>query len=224
MRPMKKEIREQLFKADTPEAFQSFLELPASSVIGALFSLFLDKEELIRWRAISAFGITVNHMAEKKMESARVIMRRLMWSLNDESGGIGWGSPEAMGEIMARNRTLAKEYHRILLSYAIENQNYLELEMLQRGLLWGIGRLGRQYPELVKPSAVHLNPFLLSKDVCLRGLGVWAALPLKDEVNLSLLMGLTQDPASISVYDEFILKNLSIAGLAEHAVKSQGKL
>lgn len=25
------------------------------------------------------------------MDSARIVMRRLMWSLNDESGGIGWG-------------------------------------------------------------------------------------------------------------------------------------
>jgi len=37
-------------------------------------------------------------------------MRRLMWNLNDESGGIGWGNPEAMGEILACHEALANEY------------------------------------------------------------------------------------------------------------------
>jgi len=36
-----------------------------------------------------------------------------MWSLNDESGGIGWGAPEAMGAIMARHTGLADEYANI---------------------------------------------------------------------------------------------------------------
>jgi len=58
------------------------------------------------------------------MESARVIMRRLMWSLNDESGGIGWGAPEAMGEIMARHEQLTKEYSAILGSYIREDGKF----------------------------------------------------------------------------------------------------
>ena len=58
-------------------------------------------------------GALVFSLAEQDMESARVVMRRLMWNLNDESGGIGWGSPEAMGEIMARHSGLAEEYSKI---------------------------------------------------------------------------------------------------------------
>jgi len=45
--------------------------------------------------------MVISNLTEKEMESARVIMRRLMWSLNDESGDIGWGAPEAMAEIIA---------------------------------------------------------------------------------------------------------------------------
>jgi len=52
-------------------------------------------------------GRVVSSLAEKDMESARVVMRRLMWNLNEESGGIGWGCPEAMGETMARSAPLA---------------------------------------------------------------------------------------------------------------------
>ena len=61
----------------------------------------LDRDELIRWRAVSAMGIVTAALADARMDAARVIMRRMMWQLNDESGGIGWGIPEAMGEIMA---------------------------------------------------------------------------------------------------------------------------
>ena len=63
-------------------------------------------------------GQVVSNLADTDMESARVIMRRLIWNLNDESGGIGWGSPEAMGDIMACHERLAGEYHRLLVSYA----------------------------------------------------------------------------------------------------------
>jgi hypothetical protein len=220
LRALKKEIRDRLAKADTDEAYGYFRQTPASPAIGVLFSLFFDKEELIKWRAVSAFGLVVDAMAEKKMESARVIMRRLMWSLNDESGGIGWGSPEAMGEIMARNRTLAGEYHKILLSYAMEDMNFIEHEMLQRGVLWGIGRLGRKHPEYVRPFASHLTPFLRSGDSVIRGLAVWVVLSLGGEkVFTQALAGLREDPGHVLVYEGYILKSFPIAELAQQALK-----
>ncbi len=91
------------------------------------------------------------NFAEEDMESARVIMRRLMWSLNDESGGIGWGSPEAMGEIIASHDGLAKEYAHVLISYVWEEGNFLEYEPLQRG------------------AGPHLLPYLESTDAAVRG-------------------------------------------------------
>ena len=81
---------------------------------------------MIRWRAVSAMGHVVSRQAENDMPAARIIMRRLMWNLNDESGGIGWGSPEAMGDIMARSAPLTREYHRILISYVDPSGNFLE--------------------------------------------------------------------------------------------------
>ncbi len=62
-------------------------------------------------------GRVAADLADRDMESARVVVRRLMWNLNDESGGIGWGSPEAMGEIMACHEGLAEEYSCILISF-----------------------------------------------------------------------------------------------------------
>ena len=100
------------------------------------------------------FGWLVPAIAEKELEAARIVMRRFLWSLNDESGGIGWGAPEAMAEIMCHSPVLRHEYLHMLISYMredgenlFEDGNYLELPMLQRGLLWGIGRLCQEHPK-----------------------------------------------------------------------------
>jgi hypothetical protein len=98
------------------------------------------------------------------MESARVVMRRLMWNLNDESGGIGWGSPEAMGEITAGHGRLADEFAGILISYINPAGNFLEHELLQRGSLWGVGRLAHARPLLARPAVPFLPAFFESPD------------------------------------------------------------
>lgn len=94
-------------------------------------------------------GAFVANLADEDIESARVIVRRLMWQLNDESGGIGWGAPEVMGEILARHEGLAGEYANILTSHIKEDGNSLEHEPLQRDALWGVARLAQVRPDLV---------------------------------------------------------------------------
>ena len=138
-------------------------------VVNALFPLLYSQDETIKWRAVTAMGLFVRDMAQKDIESARNVVRRLMWNLNDESGGIGWGSPEAMGEILSRHEGLAKEFAPILLSYADKDGNYLELPMLQRGLLWGISRFSEVRPNVVMGSKSHFFPYLQSKDAAVRG-------------------------------------------------------
>jgi len=142
-------------------------------MVSYLLSFFYYKDQLVRWRAITAAGIVVSDLALNEMESARVVMRRLMWNLNDESGGIGWGSPEAMGEIMARNKHLASEYHRILVSYLMPNGNYLDNKHLQEGVLWGIGRLAECFPDLVQSYLYLIFPFMQSEHTVHRGLSAW---------------------------------------------------
>jgi len=119
-RALKKRVLELLKSADFEKELESLSRLPARRVINPLFPFLYNLDEQIRWRAVIAMGAVVANLADEDMASARVIMRRLMWNLNDESGGIGWGSPEAMGEILACHEALSEEYNRILISYARE--------------------------------------------------------------------------------------------------------
>lgn len=172
-RRLKKEVLVLLMQEDFHQAMETLCSLPGRRVINPLFSFLCSMDPQIRWRAIQAIGAVVQNIAREDMESARVIMRRMIWNLNDESGGIGWGMPEAMGEVMAQHEGLAREYVMILKSYIRTDGNYLEHEPLQRGVLWGLGRLAQERPELVETVIPHVQPFLSSEDAVLRGLAVW---------------------------------------------------
>jgi len=169
-RRLKQRVQKCLRSRDFDTALEELRQLPARKVINPLFSFLYDTHDEMRWRAVTAMGVVVAGLAEADRESARVIMRRLMWNLNDESGGIGWGSAEAMGEILARNKGLATEYACILISYASEEGNFQEHEWMQRGVLWGIGRLAQARPELALSAIGPVMAFLRSGDAHARGL------------------------------------------------------
>ena len=174
-RNRKRIVRKALFDGPVEKAAETASEGGLMRGVNAVLPFLYDLDELLRWRAVSVTGILVDRLAFENLEAARVVMRRLMWNLNDESGGIGWGSAETMGEILARNGVLAGEYAHILLSYAKEDGNYLELPQLQRGVLWGIGRLAGARPEYVDSSSIGIRKYLISADAEVRGAASWLA-------------------------------------------------
>lgn len=203
---------------DWPAALEALCAFPARKIVNPLFGLLYHDEPAIRWRAVSAMGAVVSRLADENLESARVIMRRFMWNLNDESGGIGWGSPESLGEIMARHQILAHEFGCILISYADPQGNYLEHPVLQQGVLWAWGRLGRQRPKLFKPRADLLISYLQSGDAKLQGLGAWAATPLKADVLAQPLMNLVPISDKVTIYIENEFRARTVGQLAQSAL------
>ncbi|MCD6584883.1 MAG: HEAT repeat domain-containing protein [Desulfobacteraceae bacterium] len=211
-------LRELLSADDIRTSIETICQYPARQSVNFLFSFFYDKEELIKWRAIAAFGRVVSMLADQNMESARVIMRRLMWNLNDESGGIGWGSPEAMGEATALHPGLADEFSNILRSYIRPDENFLEYEMLQRGVIWGIGRLTQIRPENLPQTDAYLYPFLKSRDAYHRGLAAWALGNLKSLAAATSLARLVQDKNEILFFNNLQLKPVTVGNLAKKAL------
>jgi len=218
-RDLKSKVLELIRSDNFDRRLNEFCKLRARQVINPLFSFLCSTDEQMKWRAVIAMGAVVANLADEDMESARVIMRRLMWQLNDESGGIGWGCPEAMGEIMACHEGLAKEYAHILISYTRPEGNYLEHEVLQRGLLWAIGRLSQVRPELVKDAVQYIIPYLKSPDANVRGLAVLIMGLLEVKEARPFLEKLTDDKAELKTYiDHRFIKN-QVKELAEEALK-----
>ena len=213
-RQLNKETLELLSHKDFENGLEKICQLPARQVVNPLFSFFYNIDETVKWRAVTAMGAVVSNLADHDMESARVIMRRLIWNLNDESGGIGWGSPEAMGEIMAGHDRLAEEYHNILISYIMPDGNYIEHEVLQRSVLWGIGRLAHARPQLVEDSVLFLLPYMQSEDANLRGLAAWTAGLFDCKTTRILLKRLENDQATLTIYLDGKLEEFTVAQLA----------
>jgi HEAT repeat protein len=189
------------------------LKVSPRQLINPLLSLLYDGEPLVRWRAIKSLGVVVAGLAAANMEHARVVMRRLMWNLNDESGGIGWGSPEAMAEIMACHVGLAREFAHILVSYLNPQGNFLEHEGLQQGVLWGIGRLASVDPQLPAEAAPFIVPFFSSPNALLRGYAVQAAAALPDQRLRSQIQSLKDDSTPITLFLNDRLTCITVAAL-----------
>jgi len=214
MKAFKDQIAKLLESDPFENGLSQILNMPPRRAINPLLSLLYSTLEEIRWRAITAIGALVAGQAEIDLEWARVVMRRLIWSLNDESGGIGWGSAEAIGEICAKSDHLACEFAKILVSYIDPKCNFIGNETLQRGLLWGIGRIAQVRPEQLSGVAVLLIPFFNAEDPILRGLAAWASSSLKDPLLAPYLAALSEDMSSITLFINAKPKTMRIKDLS----------
>ena len=157
-RAVRKALLSEDFNPDLPDFHQS----PPRRLVRPLVSFLGDSDSNLKARAIKALGRVTTRLADQDMEEARVVVRTLMWNLTEECGTIGWGMPEAFGEILSQHPGLAKEFAHVLVSYIREDGNYLEFEPLQRGAVWGIARLAEVHPKLLSDldALQYLKPLL----------------------------------------------------------------
>jgi hypothetical protein len=154
-------------------------------------------------------------------------MRRFLWSLNDESGGIGWGVPEAMAEIMCHSALLRNEYLHMLISYMREDGpelfqdgNFLELPLLQRGLLWGIGRLCQDHrQEMIERQIVNdVSAYLESSDLHVIGLAIWCIGLLGVETGLDRIRRFQSCNEELHLFLNNEIQKISVAELVRSAL------
>lgn len=207
--------------------FDDFLDMvsryPAHALLSPLFSSLCLPLPRVRGNAAHAFGILVPRMAETDLEAARIVMRRFLWSLNEESGGIGWGSPEAMAAILGASPLLRREYLHLLCSYMkgdgpelFQDGNYLELPMLQRGLLAGIGDLCRDHrQEMVAENiADDLRAYLSSSDHQVVGLAIRCLGFLGESAAAQDISGFLDHPGRVDVFVAGEEKTMTVGELA----------
>lgn len=221
-RQLKKKIITVL-EGNWQEEKETLLQYPLKSLLNPLFIALCHPVELVRWHAVEAFSHVVPRLAEENVEEARIVMRRFLWSLNDESGGIGWGAPEAMAAIMCESEILRKEYLHMLISYMeddgpelFQDGNFLELPMLQRGLLWGVGLLCFRFPELMKSKGVEadLLLYLDSSDGEVAARALWALSGLGVRLPLAKLEPFLVSKECVSLFCDSAMQRYSVADIA----------
>lgn len=215
-RKTRKKVGKILREDTRTKAFSLLEKIPEEQLIGHLFSHFYDKDPLIKFRSISAMGELGKRLAGKQMEKARVLMRRIMWNLNDESGGIGWGSPEAMGEILSKTPGLALEFKSILFSYLDPRGNFLEHGALQQGVLWGIGTyLGAEPAEMNEITKALIFSYLHSFDPIKRGYAV-RALANAGSLDCSLVPeNILSDSENIDIFTDWEFVSTPISQMVQ---------
>lgn len=110
--------------------------------IRRLISLTYDKDTVLSWRAIEALGVVSHEMSKKRVDVVRDTIRRLLWYMTEESGGIGWSSPEIIGEIIRANPDEQHDIIPILWSQRSE-------EMFRAGVMRAMWRIAETRPDLV---------------------------------------------------------------------------
>ena len=106
----------------------------------------------------------------------------------------------------------------ILISYIQPEGNYLEHEMLQRGVLWAVGRLAHACPQCTRTIGGYLIAYMESGDPTLRGLAAWAAGPVAGAETIPRLKKLADDPAELMLYRNGNFYHYSVGQLAREAL------
>jgi len=110
-----------------------------------------------RWDRLSVSWLTAT------LEAARVIMRRLMWNLNDESEESG-GDRRGHRRNPCCSQWLAHEYVQHPAVLCERDGNYIEHRGIAARPSVGNRRLAEKRPELVRRAAELLLPYLKSQD------------------------------------------------------------
>lgn len=212
MTSLKNEIREALQDAD----FERVARLAAGNkrAFGVLISLAYNKEELLCWRAIEAMGAAAKASNPDKPELLRNVVRRLIWSAREESGGMGWSAPEFLGEIVCARPRAFTDIPPIIVSLHSEDEE----NVFRKGVLWALGRMAGADIDDIPGSGEVLNESLMNDDPAVRGLAAWAIGKTGLAGSAVRLRKLADDDARFRIYEEGELREITVADAANSAL------
>ncbi len=159
-----------------------------------LISLTFDSDELLRWRAIDAFGRIAAVQAGQDLERVRDTIRRLLWLMNDESGGLGWHAPEMIAEILVNVPALIPEFAGLLPSFLRE-------EPFERGTHFAVYRVAQVDPGPFIEYVSELTASLGDPDPAIRAYSALALKAIPGSAAERATRDLQTDQATFTLFD-----------------------
>lgn len=187
------------------------LALKDKGTLRRLIASAYDKEEVASWRAIEAMGLAARALSREKVEIVRDTVRRLLWSMGEESGGIGWSAAEMLGEIVAGSPDLFTDIVPIIWSFKEEL-------MFRAGVVWAMGRIALVRPDLVRFIEPELPALLSDENPTVRGYAAWVCGILASGFCSEALEKLRADSGPVPFYRERQLAVRTVAELAGEAL------
>jgi hypothetical protein len=205
VRSLKKEIEGALREGDLERV--AHYALFDKKVFRILISLAYDKEDLLCWRSIEAMGRAAEAVAKDDPLTVRGIVQRLMWSIREESGGIGWSAPEMLGEIVVRSPAAFADIVPIILSFH-EEESFL------RGVLWAMGRMTRGGNIEVDGAYEIAGEALAHEDPFVRGLALYAIPTTRIGEAAGRIAAMTGDEGRFTFYEDHELVEMRVGEMA----------
>jgi hypothetical protein len=193
-----------------------------------LIRLSYDKDTLAGWRAILAVGMAARELVRTDPGFLRETCRKLLWSLNDESGGIGWSAPELLGEIVSSDpKRFVDIIPLIVGAYDIEGG------LFKAGVLYALTRIAEMSPEDVVDHADIISRSLEDRDPHVRLRGIICINHLLDFIRRkglwsdknwgrirSKLLDMSSDKGESWVYREHDFVSITVSEEAIKIIKS----
>lgn len=212
------DAKEEIIKRLKEKRYSDLINLPPGRrrILSLLISLSYDKKDVISWRAMEAIGILTGEIAKDDPGHVRNTAGRLLWMMRDESGGIGWSVPEILGEVVRNNPELCADIAPIIASFHEE-------KMLNAGVLWAIGRIGKIHAEFIDYAVPIIISFLESPEVILRGYAAFACGKLSALTAVNALEKLKDDTGLVPFYKDGELNKKSVGEIASGAIEKLKK-
>lgn len=113
----------------------------AANVVRYVAGRLYSADEKEKWRAVEALGRLTGEPGLVPDRQVVELLRRFIWALNDESGAVPFGIPEALGEILHQRPDLQTEFLPILCANLTDDP-MSQTGPIQRGVIWALGRVG----------------------------------------------------------------------------------
>jgi len=189
------------------------LALKDKNVIKWLISFSYDKEDQITWRAIESMGHVAIDLRATHLNILRETVRRLLWSMSDESGGIGWSAPEILGEIIRSDPEEFRDIIPILWSNREE-------ESFRPGAVWALARVAGVRPDMVTVSTSDLMELAADPNPSVRGYAALLVGATAAEGKEDILRKLRGDFGILHVYSDGSLRETTVSELAQQGYKT----
>jgi HEAT repeat protein len=186
-------------------------------VLGSLVTSTYDADPRISWRAVEALGAAASRVAENDPDAIRHLLRRLLWLVNDESGGICWRAPEAMAEILWHQPILFADHIPIVTSL-IENLAEEDLEHFRAGTLWAIGRLAVAGADHIPHLIPTVSSALDDSNPRARGMAVWCLREVGRADLLADRPDLLADEEAFDLYEDGAIRRTTVSELVRRAL------
>jgi len=131
------------------EGLRALARQQTSMVLRYLSGRLYSADETEKWGAVRGLGAIMADLDIIDESRGADMLRRFFWAMNDESGAVPYGVPEAIGEILVRRPEFQKEFLPILCSM-LTHEDLIQTGPIERGVMWALGRIG--------PPVAHISP------------------------------------------------------------------